>query len=161
VRACPAVEGATNWFSPSFDPLTGLFFVQTLEKCSVYRRADGQWSPGRSFYNGSTTTPPEDRGEKVLRAIDVASGEVRWERRQTGAAETWGGTLSTASGLVFYGDDSGDFNAVGAKDGKLVWSFPANVHWKASPMTYSMEGRQFLAVAAGGNVIAFSLSPPE
>jgi alcohol dehydrogenase (cytochrome c) len=88
VTACPSVEGATNWFSPAYDARSGLFFVQTLEKCSVYRKAEGEWRAGQSFYNGSIATPPGDRGLKVLRAVDVKTGKVRWERRQAGGADS-------------------------------------------------------------------------
>ncbi len=157
VKTCPAVEGATNWFSPSFDPQLGLFFVQTLESCSIYRKATGVWKAGESYYNGSTSIPPGDPGQKVLRAIDVQTGGMRWERRQTGDADSWGGVLSTSTGLVFYCDDDGDFKAVDTRDGKLLWTFRANAHWKASPMTYSIDGQQFVAIAAGGDILTFSI----
>jgi len=93
----------------------------------------------------------------VLRAVDVATGKVAWEHRQSGATHTWGGTLSTASGVVFYCDDSGDFNAIAANGGNLLWMIPGNARWKTSPMTYSMDGRQFVAVTAGANIVAFSV----
>jgi len=76
---------------------------------------------------------------------------------QTGSAASWGGALSTAGGLVFYGDDGGAFAAVDAKTGERLWRFQANIRWKASPMTYSFDGRQFVAVAAGSTIIAFAL----
>jgi alcohol dehydrogenase (cytochrome c) len=99
---------------------------------------------------------PGETGQKILRAIDVQTGSIVWEVPQTGEADSWGGTLSTAGGLVFYGDDSGAFVAVDAKTGERLWRFPANVLWKASPMTYSFDSRQFVAVAAGGTIIAFA-----
>ena len=71
---------------------------------------------------------------------------------------TWGGVLSTAGGLVFYGDDSGAFVALDAATGKPLWNFHANVTWKASPMTYFVDGRQYVAVAAGSQVMAFALA---
>ncbi len=160
IRACPSVDGATNWYSPSFDPQLGLFFLQTLEKCSIYRKAEGVWKAGQSFYNGSTVDPPGDPGRKVLRAIDIGTGKIRWERPQTGAGNSWGGVLSTTTGLVFYCDDNGDFNAVDSRNGHLLWTFPANAHWRASPMSYSFDGHQFVAVAAGGSVLAFSVTLP-
>jgi alcohol dehydrogenase (cytochrome c) len=158
-RVCPAVEGATNWFSTSFNPATGLYYVQTLEKCNVYTTSPDVWQAGRSYYGGSTKNVAGDPGQKVLRAIDVQTGSIAWEVAQTGPADSWGGTLSTAGGLVFYGDDSGAFAAVDAKTGERLWRFPANVLWKASPMTYSFDGRQFVAVAAGSTIISFALPP--
>jgi alcohol dehydrogenase (cytochrome c) len=82
---------------------------------------------------------------------------MAWELPQVGPANTWGGVLSTAGGLVFFGEDSGTFMAVEAATGKALWQFPVNQVWKASPMTYSFDGRQHIAVAAGPNIMAFAL----
>ncbi len=158
-RVCPAVEGATNWFSTAFNPATGFYYVQALEKCTIYTRSPSTWKAGSSYYSGSTRTAPDDPGTKVLRAIDLATGTVKWERAQHGAAQSWGGTLSFSSGLVFYGDDNGALAAADARTGALVWQFNANVTWKASPMTYAFDGRQFIAVAAGPAIVAFALTP--
>ena len=158
-KVCPAVEGATNWFSTSYSPATGLYYVQTLEKCSIYTRSPEQWQPGRSYYGGSTTRDPDDTPQKVLRAIDIRTGAIAWEMPQTGPANSWGGTLATAGGLVFAGDDSGALVAVDASTGAPLWRFPANVLWKASPMTYMFDHTQYVAVAAGPVIIAFALVP--
>ena len=154
---CPAVEGATNWFSTSFSPATGLYYVQTLEKCTLYTKGTGEWQAGKSYYRGTTKEPPGERAQKVLRAIDVKTGAIAWEVPQTGGGHSWGGTLATAGGLVFYGDDSGALAAVDAKSGAPLWQFQANTPWKASPMTYMFDGRQHIAVAAGGTILSFAL----
>jgi alcohol dehydrogenase (cytochrome c) len=154
---CPAIEGATNWFSTSFHPKTGLYYVQTLEKCNVFAKKPSEWQAGSSYYSGSTRMPPEDSPQKVLRAIDVSTGVIRWELPQTGPADSWGGTLATAGGLVFFGEDSGAFMAVDASSGKPLWQFQTNQLWKASPMTYAFDGKQIVAVASGPNVLAFAL----
>lgn len=157
VRACPAVEGATNWMAPSFHPGTGLYYIMALEKCTVYRKAPAQWEAGKSHYGGTTRRVPNEPGKKYLRALDLKTGRVVWEMPQEGLAETWGGTLATNGGLVFFGHDNGDFAAADAKTGKLLWRFAANALWKASPMTYVVGGKQYVAVAAGGAVVAFGL----
>jgi len=154
---CPAVEGATNWFSTSFSATTGLYYVQALEKCTVFSRSPQSWRPGQSYYSGATHQVPGERGQKFLRAIDVRSGEIRWEVPQVGRASSWGGTLATAGGLVFFGDDSGAFAAVDASDGTALWRFDANTDWKASPMTYVFDQRQYIAVAVGPAIVAFAL----
>ena len=118
VTVCPAVEGATNWFSTAFSPATGLYYVQALEKCTVYTRSPSTWQAGSSFYSGTTRNVPGEAAQKVLRAIDVETGAVRWEVPQVGAGTSWGGTLATAGGLVFYGDDSGALAAVDAAHGR-------------------------------------------
>jgi len=156
-KVCPAVEGATNWFSTSFNPATGLYYVQSLEKCTLYSRADQTWKPGSSYYGGSTRQVPGAPGQKILRAIDIQTGAVTWEVPQIGPANSWGGTLTTAGGLVFFGDDSGALTAVDAATGARLWQFQSNVVWKASPMTYVFDTRQHIAVAAGPNIISLAL----
>jgi alcohol dehydrogenase (cytochrome c) len=156
-KACPAVEGATNWMSTAFDAATGLFYVMALESCNIYTKSSAWWEPGKSFYGGGTRRVPGEPGKKYLRAIDVKTGKIAWEVPQTGTAESWGGVLSTAGGVVLYGDDSGALAAVNAKDGKPLWHFHTNELWKASPMTYMVDGKQYVAVAAGGNIISFGL----
>jgi alcohol dehydrogenase (cytochrome c) len=157
VKACPSVEGATNWMSTAFNPGTGLFYVMALEKCNLYFQSAAVWEAGKSYYGGATKNVPGEKGQKFLRAIDLATGAIVWEHPQTGPANTWGGVLSTAGGLVFFGGDDGAFSAVDAKTGKLAWSFPANQLWKASPMTYLADGKQYVAIAAGSTIVAFGL----
>ena len=153
VKVCPAIEGANNWMSTAFSSATGLFYVMALERCNIYTKSDEWWREGESFYGGSYRLVPGEPGKKYLRAINVDTGEIVWEIPQVGRAETWGGVLSTAGGLVFYGDDSGAFAAADAAEGRPLWRFPANQNWKASPMTYMVEGRQFVAVAGNSDIL--------
>lgn len=156
-RTCPAVEGASNWMSTAFHPGTGLFYVMALEKCTIYSTGPAVWKAGESYYGGATRDVPGEPGVKVLRALDPATGRIVWEHAQSGPATTWGGALSTAGGLVFFGGDDGAFSAADASTGKLVWSFRANQAWKASPMTYTAGGRQYVAISAGANILVFGL----
>jgi alcohol dehydrogenase (cytochrome c) len=155
--ACPAVEGATNWMSPAYHPATGLLYVQTLEECNIYRKSPGVWQPGKSYYDGDTREIPGEPGQKILRAIEATTGRIVWEHPQIGPANSWGGVLATAGGLVFFGEDGGAFTAADARSGKILWRFPTGELWKASPMTYQVDGRQYVAVAAGPNILAFGL----
>ena len=159
-KTCPAVEGATNWFSTAFHPGTGLFYVQALEKCTIYSKREAKWEAGQSHYGGDTRRVPNEPGRKFLRAIDLKTGELRWEIAQDGPGNSWGGVLSTEGGVILFGHDSGDFAAADAKSGQLLWTFPANQLWKASPMTYLSKGRQYVAIAAGANIISFALPKP-
>jgi alcohol dehydrogenase (cytochrome c) len=156
---CPSQDGATNWYSPSFNPATGLFYVQTFEKCSVYSKAEpGAWQAGREYLGGSQRTARDPKPERILRAIDIHTGKISWAIPQPGPADSWGGTLTTATGLVIFAAEGGSLAAADAKTGAMLWSFPTNQLWKASPMTYTFDGRQYIAIAAGPNVIAFGLS---
>jgi len=154
---CPSVEGATNWFSTAFHPALGLYYVQALESCTLYTRGGGDWQAGKSYYRGTTQTAADQESLKVLRAIDIRTGAIAWERPQAGRARSWGGVLATAGSLVFYADDGGSLAAVEAATGAPRWQFPANAAWKASPMTYAFDGRQYVAIAAGPAIVAFGL----
>jgi alcohol dehydrogenase (cytochrome c) len=94
-----------------------------------------------------------------MKKIDprVKTGKTVWQYSQIGPGNSWGGALSTAGILVFFGDDSGAFSAVDAKAGKLLWYFHTNEQWKASPMTYLAGGKQYVAVAAGSNILSFGI----
>ena len=156
-KACPAVEGATNWMSTAYNPATRLFYVMALESCNIYTKSSAWWEPGKSFYGGGTRRVPGEKGEKFLRAIDIETGKLVWELPQIGPANTWGGVLSTAGGLVFFQDDSGAFAAADAKTGKALWHFHTNESWRSSPMTYMVNGKQYVGVAAGSHIIVFGL----
>jgi alcohol dehydrogenase (cytochrome c) len=157
-KTCPSVVGATNWFSSAYNPATGLFYVMALESCNIYTKSDAWWEPGKSFYGGGTRRVPGETPERFLRALDIQTGKTVWEVPQIGAGEGgWGGVLSTAGGLVFFCDDSGALAAADARSGALLWHFHTNQQWHASPMTYAAGGKQYVAVAAGGNIISFTL----
>jgi alcohol dehydrogenase (cytochrome c) len=154
---CPSVEGATNWMSPAFDPASGLYLVQALERCSVFQKSSRGFEPGESFYGGSTRRVPGETGGKVLRAIEVATGKIAWELPQVGEGDTWAGVLTTVTGLAFTGEDDGQFTALDVRTGRRLWQFPANADWRGSPMTYLARGHQHVAIAGGGVIYAFSL----
>jgi alcohol dehydrogenase (cytochrome c) len=131
--------------------------VQATEGCSVVTKRPVTWEAGRGFTGGNARAASDEPRQKILRAIDIQTGAFAWELPQVGRADSWGGTLTTASGLVFFGEDSGMFEAVDAVHGKPLWQFQTNQLWKASPMTYSFDGRQYLGVASGETIIAFGL----
>jgi alcohol dehydrogenase (cytochrome c) len=157
-RVCPSLIGATNWWSTSYLPQTGLYYVQTLESCGVFTKREEEWTSGRVYMGGGTSNAPDTKPQKILRALDIRSGRVAWELPQVGDGSTRSGTLATASGLVFFGEDSGAFMAVDAASGKPLWHFQTSQTLRASPMTYAFDGHQFVVIAAGPNVIAFGLS---
>jgi alcohol dehydrogenase (cytochrome c) len=155
-RVCPSLEGASNWYSAAFSPRTGLFYVQTNDKCGIFTRVDQTWESGKSFMGGTFAAAPEP-AQRVLRAIDIQTGKVAWELPQFGSVDSWGGVLATASDVVFFCDDSGAFAAADAKTGKRLWSFQTSQVWKSSPMTYAFDNRQLIAVASGPSILAFGL----
>lgn len=158
-KVCPSQDGATNWYSPSFNPQTGMLFLQTDEKCSTYLKRDpGAWEAGKSYLGGSQrTTAGDGPPMRVLKAIDVRTGKVAWELPQPGRGESWGGTLATSNGLVFFLEEGGAFMAAEQKTGKVLWKFETGQSPHASPMVYEFDGKEMLAVMVGGTVVAFGL----
>jgi PQQ-dependent dehydrogenase (methanol/ethanol family) len=148
-RTCPAVRGATNWYATAFNPDTRLFYVMATEDCNIYKPT------GLGF---EALADPANLAEKYLRAIDPETGRIAWEIKQVGAPETnYSGVLSTAGGVLFYGETGGGFAAVDAKTGATLWHFETGQGFKASPMTYTVNGRQYVAIAAGNTILSFAL----
>ena len=157
-RTCPSVAGATNWPSMAFNPATGLFYLMVEESCSIYSKSAEWWVQGQSFYGGDTRRSPADVSAKFLRALDVQTGKVVWEIADLAGGILASGVMSTAGGLVFYGDSSGGaFIAADAATGKPLWHFNTGQSWKAGPMTYMVDGRQHVGVAAGSTIVVFAL----
>jgi alcohol dehydrogenase (cytochrome c) len=128
---------------------------EILEACGIYVKPP-EWNPKKLFL---------EPGQKFLRAIDIETGKRVWEVQQIGPADSWGGVISTAGGIVFFGEDSGAFAAVDASTGKDLWQIQTNASaelgdghsWRASPMTFMAGGKQYVAVAAGPNILCFGL----
>ena len=128
-KVCPSQDGATNWFSPSFNPATGLYYVQTFEKCSIYTKSDGgEWQSGKTYLGGTQQIAGDPVPRRVLRAIDIHTGDIRWELPQAGPGDSWGGTLTTARGLVIFGEEGGRLMAADAITGTPLVEFPHQPH---------------------------------
>ena len=95
--------------------------MQTNDKCGIFTRTDMPFQLGRGYMGGSNSPDPADPGRRVLRAFDIQTGKPAWELPQTGPGDTFGGVLSTAGGVVFFGADDGAFAAADAKTGKRFW----------------------------------------
>jgi len=147
---CPAVRGATNWYSTAYNPATKLYYVMTVEDCTTYIKAE---DAGYRRYNN-----PVDPAQKILRAFDIESGKVVWQVVLPGLLQSnYSGVLTTSGGLVFFGESSGGFAAIDARNGKYLWHFETNHAIRASPMTYAIDGRQYIAIASGSNILSFAL----
>jgi len=98
-----------------------------------------------------------DPPRRYLRALDIHTGKVVWEVDQKVPAPNYGGVLSTAGGVLFYSESNGAFAAVDARPEARSWHFETGQSPKASPMTYMVNGRQFVAIASGASILAFAL----
>jgi alcohol dehydrogenase (cytochrome c) len=157
-RICPSVAGATNWPSTAFSPITGLFYLFAVESCSIYTKNDQWWEAGKSFYGGTTRRAPTDGDTgAVIKALDMQTGKTAWEIADVGGGILGSGLMVTAGGLIFYGDGHGAFVAADATNGNPLWHFNTGERWKSGPMTYTVDGTQYIGMAAGSTILAFDL----
>jgi alcohol dehydrogenase (cytochrome c) len=154
---CPSVKGATNWMGQSYNPSTGLLYILTLEQCGMYYRSSQEPQPMKNFSGGGAT---EEGGQVILRALDPKTGRRAWEYPMTGMGRMWTGTVSTAGGVIFSGDDDGHLIALDAKSGRNLWHFNLGEMLTASPISYSVGGKQYIAIASATAVISFGLFEP-
>jgi alcohol dehydrogenase (cytochrome c) len=156
VEVCPANGGATNWYSPSYNPATHMFYFRSYEACAILTAKSEPFEEGRTYYStGMRETG--NRGTGYVNAFDLNTLDFAWHNAQIGAYKGWGGVMSTATGLVVYGDDGENFVALDGRSGKVLWHFNVGQLVHASPMSYAIDGKQYIAVAAGSNVFAFAL----
>jgi len=164
----PGVQGGTNWYSPSYSPKTDLFYLPAWDGySSIYYRWEDQYEPGRWYSGGSpksVVSPTRrrevdvrdvDTGYGVLRALDPDTGERVWEFRLKEMTES--GVLTTATNVLFTGSREGHFFVLDARDGTVLWRKYLGGQVIASPMSYSVDGKQYIAVAAGHAMFAFAL----
>jgi alcohol dehydrogenase (cytochrome c) len=128
-----------------------------LESCNVYFSNPKPFKKGETYYGTGTKLAPDNHAHKILLALSVPEGKVIWRYPQVGRGDSWGGTLTTAGGLVFFGNDTGFLEAVDARTGHSLWHFNTGQKFYASPMTYSLNGTQYVAIAASSDLFVFSL----
>jgi alcohol dehydrogenase (cytochrome c) len=155
----PAITGAVNWSSPSYSPLTGLFYVNTREMGAYYFKGKPTIEPANAADTGGgggQRTLSGDNAYNAIRALEATTGKRKWQFKMSGG-DTWTGVLSTAGGLVFSADGAGNLFALDAETGKPLWNFNLGVAFRANPVTYAVEGKQYIAVSAGNSLFVFSL----
>src|SRR5207302_5265038 len=108
-----------------------------------------QFTPGETFYNTGTNHSSTEDSQKILLALSPADGKVVWSYPQVGVGRSWGGTLTTAGGLLFFGDDSESLEAVDANTGWSVWHFNTGQVIRAYPMDYAVDSVQYVVVSVG------------
>ena len=156
-RVCPGMVGATNWHAPSYNPETSLFYFMALESCSVLVLKPQAFKPRETYYSTGARHSEGDYNQKILLAYSVDGDKPAWRYVQTGRGHSAGGTMTTAGGLVFFGDDAESFEAVDAQTGKPLWHFHTGQNIAASPMSYAINSKQYVAIAAGSDIFSFAL----
>jgi alcohol dehydrogenase (cytochrome c) len=154
-KVYPDDDGAANWFSPSYSPQTGLFYQNVREKGAIYYLTEAPYIPGRQFLGASRRAIPNEEPWGAMRALNAMTGERQWEFRLQ--SPPWSGILSTAGGVVFSGDMEGNFFALDAARGNLLWRLQLGGAIYANPITYMSDGWQHVAIAAGSAIFVFGL----
>jgi alcohol dehydrogenase (cytochrome c) len=157
----PGNQGGTNWYNPSYSPSTGLFYIPTWENSSTkYRKGQEvvEFQEGRAFLGTARplSGPPEDETYSSIRAIDPQTGEKKWDHRLA-ADKTEAGILTTASDVLFSGGRDGAFYALNARDGKLLWETNLGPSVSAGPMTFMVDGKQYVSIQGGTALFTFGL----
>ena len=151
----PDPWGSTNFMPPSYYPELGLFYLTARETCATYVAEEPTFVPGQSSFGGVVFIDG-DQGSGALRALDVQTGDLRWEFPYP--SPTFGGVLTTAASLVFAGDHEGNFMAFDAVSGENLWHYQTGSRiWGAAAMTHMLDGRQYVLIASGTTLTAFAL----
>jgi alcohol dehydrogenase (cytochrome c) len=156
-RVCPGFAGATNWFAPSYSESTHLVYFMALEQCETFFFKPQPFQEGQGYYSTGVKRIPGEASQKVLVAFSLDTNSIAWKYPQTGGGRSSGGTMAAAGDLVFFGDDAGSLEAADARSGKALWHFNTGQDISASPMSYAIAGKQYVAIAAGSDVFSFAL----
>jgi outer membrane protein assembly factor BamB len=166
------VQGATNFYSPSYSPRTGLFYLSTWQDyANIFQETPVEYKAGQRFGGGIVNSPfpnapgvsrrgpvnvyTDAAGRGALIAIDPHTGQKKWSFDMFDVGT--GGILTTASDLLFAGGREGYFQALDAYSGKLLWKVNLGGDINAGPVTYQVDGRQYVVIAAGNSLFAFAL----
>jgi len=171
----PGIQGGTNWFSPSYSPRTGYFYVSAWENyATIFGGAPAQYEEGRNF-TGNATIPyvpvpgapspglrrgpinnwTEAAASGAVLALDASTGEQKWRFPMTDVSDS--GILTTASDVLFTGGREGYFQALDARTGTLLWKASLGAQIVNGPITYAVDGKQYVATIAGLSLCVFGL----
>jgi len=169
----PGVQGGTNWYSPSYSPRTGLFYVSAWEDyATLFAPEENEYQAGRRFMGGRPLSPiprspvpsirgfpintaTEAAGHGAVLALDIVTGQRKWKFEMTDVTDS--GILTTASDLLFTGGREGYFQALDARTGALLWKASVGGQVSAAPITYEVDGKQYVAIAAGHALFVYGL----
>ena len=151
VEMLPGANGGAEWSPPAYSPKTGLEYVMEMNQLMTFTTQKTETIPGHIRLGSTFKSVKGDKAVQtgVLDAVDVDTGKVAW--KYDAPQPMIGGVLATAGNLVFTGEGNGWFDAFNAKTGDRLWRFNLGAGVNAPPVTYEVDGRQYVAVAAGGN----------
>ena len=151
----PSLQGATNWFSPSYSPRSGSMYVAVRRMVSHYFKAAADCDRGEALLGGGEQALAGDQASGAIRSLDALTGAQRWDFSLH--SPPWAGVMSTAGGLVFGGTNEGKFFALDDQTGKPLWQFQTGGAIRANPISFAIDGKQHVAIAAGNALFVFGL----
>ena len=151
----PSLVGGTNWQSPSYDSSTNLLYLTFAESGNRFVRSEMAYEPGKGYWGGRTL-PASGESYAGIRAIDTTTGERKWEYKISQGSLA-AGVMASAGGVVFAATREGNLIALDAKTGKSLWRFQTGATIAAAPISYAVDGKQFIAVASAGVMYSFAL----
>jgi len=155
VTVCPQCAGGTNWMAPSFNPKTGLYYFNVREGCDTFYSKSPVFKEGTSYWATSARAEADEHQKGRVTAINPLTGETKWTFPLY--SSPWAGTLATAGNLVFAGDEDGYLMALQADTGKLLWRVNTGSRLVTSPITYELDGKQYVTMPSGSVVLTFAL----
>ena len=166
----PNNQGATNWYSPSYSPRTGYFYIPTwMDTYSTYTKGPVEYKEGNQYVGrfptmtvpalrtgpGAVNQRTPEEGYGAIQAFDAKSGELKWQFKMADVTDS--GVLTTASDLLFAGGREGYFFALDARTGGMLWKGNVGGQVSAGPMSYAVNGKQYVAIAAGSALFVYGL----
>ncbi len=151
----PSLQGATNWFSPSYNPLTEQFFVANRRMGAKYFKSDVDYEPGKPFLGGGEQAMDGDEASGAIISLEVMTGKFQWEFPLQ--SPPWSGVMATAGDLVFASSNEGNFFALDAANGNALWNFNSGAHIRTNPMGFAVDGNQRVAIVGGRTLFVFGL----
>jgi alcohol dehydrogenase (cytochrome c) len=163
----PGVQGATNWYSPSYSPVTGLFYLTAWENKGFYIKGEPKYTPGNRYVGSVPDIDmTDDPGYGAIRALNPKTGEIVWEHKTF--TKPWSGVMATRSNLLFGAnggwlnrsareDSEAYFFALDAQNGKELWRINLGGTMSSNPITYLVNGKQMVTMAAGSALFTFAL----
>ena len=151
---CPGLGGGHNWSATTYSPQTGLYYFGSTDGCQLFTVVKQEFVEGKQYQAGDAIGVPKEPSTGSVIAVDPATGTTKWRHELMSSTS---GLLATGGGLVFTGDSEGYMMALDAKTGKVVWHFQTGGPIRAPAISYTFRGKQYIAVAAGQNMLAFKL----
>jgi alcohol dehydrogenase (cytochrome c) len=152
---CPGIGGGHNWQATAYSPRTGFHYFSSSENCQLFYKSKQDFTEGQWYQASNVEGPPGTHGTGAILAVDPATAQIQWRFDMVTTPSA--GLLATAGGLVFTGDKEGYLMAFDDRTGKVLWKFETGAPIVAPPISYAVDGKQHIAVAAGGSILTFAL----